>query len=77
MDDMNATDRRLSTTLRHLKKSVTTMDVKLWQQPMLGKCEEAAAQENLEDLKLPVSPFREFVSRALVSSRKQASTANF
>jgi hypothetical protein len=28
-------------------------------------------------LKLPVSPSREFVSRALVSSRKQASTANF
>jgi hypothetical protein len=28
-------------------------------------------------LKLLVSPSREFVSRALVSSRKQASTANF
>jgi hypothetical protein len=28
-------------------------------------------------LKLPVSPSREFVSRTLVSSRKQASTANF
>jgi hypothetical protein len=28
-------------------------------------------------LKLPVSPSREFVSRALVSSRKQASTAKF
>jgi hypothetical protein len=53
------------------------MDVKLWQQPMLGKHEEAAAQENPEDLKLLVSPSREFVSRALVSSRKQASTANF
>jgi len=77
MDDMNATHRRLSTTLRHVKKSVTAMDVKIWQQPALGKREEAAAQENPEDLKLPVSPSREFVSRALVSSRKQASTANF
>jgi hypothetical protein len=28
-------------------------------------------------LKLPMSPSREFVSRALVSSRKQTSTANF
>jgi hypothetical protein len=28
-------------------------------------------------LKLPVSPSREFVSRALVSSKKQASNANF
>jgi hypothetical protein len=78
MDDRNATHRRLSTTLRHVKKSVTAMDdVKLWQQPALGKREEAAAQENPEDLKLPVSPSREFVSRALVSSRKQASTAKF
>ncbi len=77
MDDRNATHRRLNTTLRHVKKSVTAMDVKLWQQPALGKREEAAAQENPEDLKLPVSPSREFVSRALVSSRKQASTANF
>jgi hypothetical protein len=77
MDDMNATHRPLSTTLRHLKKSVTAMDVKLWQQLMLSKREEAAAQENPEDLKLPMSPSREFVSRALVFSRKQASTANF
>ncbi len=77
MDDRNATHRRLSTTLRHVKKSVTAMDVKIWQQPALGKREEAAAQENPEDLKLPVSPSREFVSRALVSSRKQASAANF
>ncbi len=77
MDDRNATHRRLSTTLRHVKKSVTAMDVKLWQQPALGKREEAAARENPEDLKLPVSPSKEFVSRALVSSRKQASTANF
>jgi len=77
MDDRNATHRRLSTTLRHVKKSVTAMDVKLWQQPALGKREEAAAQENPEDLKLPVSPSREFVCRALVSSRRQASTANF
>jgi hypothetical protein len=60
-----------------VKKSITAMDVKLWQQPPLGKREEAAAQENPEDLKLPVSPSREFVSRALVSSTKQASTANF
>ncbi|KAH9569586.1 hypothetical protein CY35_03G141100 [Sphagnum magellanicum] len=71
MDDRNATHRRLNTTLRHVKKSVTAMDVKLWQQPALGKREEAAAQENPEDLKLPVSPSREFVSRALVSSRTQ------
>ncbi len=77
MDDKNATHRRLNTNLRHVKKSITTMDVKLWQQPALGKREEAATQENLEDLKLPMSPSREFVSRALVSSRKQASTANF
>jgi len=77
MDDKNATHMRLNTTLRHVKKSVTTMDVKLWQQPTLGKREEAAAHENLEDLKLSVSPSREFVSKALVSSRKQASTANF
>jgi hypothetical protein len=77
MDDKNAMHRRLSTTLRHVKKSVTAMDVTLWQQPALGKHEEAAAQENLEDLKLPVSPSREFVSRALVSSKKQASNANF
>jgi len=77
MDDRNATHRRLSTTLRHVKKSATDMDVKLWQQSALGKREEAAAQENSEDLKLPMSPSREFVSRALVSSRKQASTANF
>ncbi len=77
MDDRNATHRRLSTILRHVKKSITAMDVKLWQQPALGKREEAAAQENPKDLKLPVSPSREFVSRALVSSRKQASTANF
>ncbi|KAH8968509.1 hypothetical protein BDL97_03G131400 [Sphagnum fallax] len=71
MDDRNATHRRLSTILRHVKKSITAMDVKLWQQPALGKREEAAAQENPKDLKLPVSPSREFVSRALVSSRKQ------
>ncbi len=77
MDDMNAMHRCLSTTLRHVKKSVTAMDVKLWQQPALGKHEEAAAQENPEDLKLPMFPSREFVSRALVSSRKQASIANF
>jgi len=77
MDDKNVTHRYSSTTLRHVKKLVTTMDVKLWQQLAFGKREEIAAQENLEDLKLLVSPSREFVSRALVSSRKQASTANF
>jgi hypothetical protein len=65
MDDKNATHKRLSTTLRHVKKLVTTMDVKLWQQLTFGKCKEAVAQENLEDLKL------------LVSSRKQATTTNF
>jgi len=70
MDDKNVTHKRLSTTLRHVKKSVTTMDVKIWQQPALGKREEAVAQENPEDLKLSMSPSREFVSRALVSSRK-------
>jgi hypothetical protein len=43
MDDRNATHKRLSTTLRHVKKSVTAMDVKLWQQPALGKHEEGAA----------------------------------
>jgi hypothetical protein len=43
MDDRNATHRRLNTTLRHLKKSVTAMDVKLWQEPMFGKREEVAA----------------------------------
>jgi len=77
MDNRNATHRRLSTTLRHVKKLVIAMDVKLWQQPAFGKREEAAAQENPEDLKFPVSPSKEFVSIALVSSRKQASTANF
>jgi hypothetical protein len=46
------------------------MDVKIWQQPAIGKREEAAAQENPEDLKLSMSPSREFVSKALVSSRK-------
>jgi hypothetical protein len=77
MDDRNAMHMRLSTTLRHVKKSVTAMDVKLWQQWPLGKWEEVAAQETPEDLKLPMSPSREFVSKALVSSTKQASTANF
>jgi hypothetical protein len=77
MDDRNAMHRRLSTTLRHVKKLVTAMDVKLWQQPALGKGEEVAAQENPEDLKIPVSPSREFVCRVLVASRRQASTANF
>jgi hypothetical protein len=77
MDDKNATHMRLNTTLKHVKKSVTAMDVNLWQQLALGKREEATTQENPEDLKLPVSLSREFVSRALVSSRKQASTANF
>ncbi len=77
MDDMNATHKRLSTTLRHVKMSVIAMDVKLWQQSALSKREKAATQENLKDLKLPVSPSREFVSRALVSSRKQANTVNF
>ncbi len=43
MDDRNATHKRLNTTLRHVKKSVTAMDVKLWQQPALGKHEEGAA----------------------------------
>jgi hypothetical protein len=43
MDDRNATHKHLSTTLRHVKKSVTAMDVKLWQQQALGKRKKAAA----------------------------------
>jgi hypothetical protein len=43
MDDRNVTHRRLSTTLRHVKKSVTAMDVKLWQQLALNKREKATA----------------------------------
>jgi hypothetical protein len=70
MDDKNAMHMRLNTTLKHVKKSITTMDVKLWQQLVLGKREETATHENSEDLKLPMSPSREFISRALVSSRK-------
>jgi hypothetical protein len=77
MDDRNATHMRFSATLKHVKKSVIAMDVKLRQQSAFGKREEAATHENPEDLKLPVSPSREFISWALVSSRKQASIANF
>jgi hypothetical protein len=43
MDDKNAMHRRLSTTLRHVKKSITAMDVKLWQQSALNKREEVVA----------------------------------
>jgi len=70
MDDKNAMHMRLNTILKHVKKLVIAMDVKLWQQPALGKHEEIATHENSEDLKLPMSPSREFISRALVSSRK-------
>ncbi len=77
MDDKNATHMHFSATLKHVKKLVIAMDVKLRQQSVFGKHEEAATQENPEDLKLPMSPSREFISWALVSSRKQVSTANF
>jgi len=70
VDNKNATHKRFSATLKHLKKSVIAMDVKLRQQSAFGKREKAATQENLEDLKLPVSPSKEFISWALVSSKK-------
>jgi hypothetical protein len=70
VDNKNATHKHFSATLKHVKKSVIAMDVKLRQQLAFGKREKAATQENLEDLKLPVSPSREFISWAFVSSRK-------
>jgi len=69
--------RRFDATLKHVKKSVIAMDVKPQQQSAFGKHEEATTQENLEELKPPVSLSKEFISWAFVFSRKQASTTNF
>jgi len=62
MDDKNATHKHFSTTLKHVKKSVIAMDVKLREQSAFGKHEEVATQENPEDLKLPMSMSKEFIS---------------
>jgi hypothetical protein len=42
VDDKNATHMHFSATLKHVKKSVIAMDVKLRQQSAFGKHEEAA-----------------------------------